>query len=674
MKKKNLSCLSILKIFFWTAAIFSAASVFGKGEIVCESTVKSIGLFKNGLAVVQEEIEVPKPGRYILPNLPAPVHGTFFVESDAEVVVASSLRDTEIPIGKSDPCSLDDLAGKKVIVHLSGDKTITGELLTRNKNISDQIDLSRSDYSGYPVYRNVPSFNDGIVLKKESGEIVVFPNKNNIVEIETAAGEKISSVTRKVPTLVFDVRETPECQGTIKIQISFLVYGLTWAPSCRFNLLDDKTMRIEQVALLINQWRDLSNTEVFVISGFPKISFARTQSPLSPNVSIESFFRSLRSTNNNDPSSVTVQAVMFNSAPVTSPSDSFGNGNTFPPEGTSLSENQADVHFQNLGPLSLNKGDRLQITVDRKQTEWKKQIVWKIPDNRDNRGRAISQEQQAEQRRYARTGSGYNGEEEEGALAEPFDVLSFKNPFDFPLTTAPVLISRTGRFLGQGTCYWTNPNEEASVRINKALSIRVSSKETERELDENNSNSSVSTNSPPLTFSDSSSDSSRIMPPAQKLSDRQIPLQTSYNQNTKTQNSVALRQPAEKQIGAQLGNKIADTKQEQNQNTARQSGSDLSFLKETVKIAGTVWRQALIDAEITVKNQRKEPAVMTIYRQFSGEIFRSEKIEGADHFNLTNLADQLNGVNKRHELKFDLTLAPGEARLIHFSYKVLIAL
>jgi hypothetical protein len=60
---------------------------------------------------------------------------------------------------------------------------------------------------------------------------------------------------------------------------------------------------------------------------------------------------------------------------------------------------------------------------------------------------------------------------------EMWDALIFKNPFKFPMTTAPAMVVENGKFNGQRTSYWTNVGEEALLRITRSLSIRTSSKE-----------------------------------------------------------------------------------------------------------------------------------------------------------------------------------------------------
>ena len=84
--------------------------------------IASLGVFKNGIAVVEERFEVPGPGRYATSTPPSPLHGTFFIESDGVVETTSTVDDVEIPI--SEAAEIDwtqDFSGRKVRVVLPGE-------------------------------------------------------------------------------------------------------------------------------------------------------------------------------------------------------------------------------------------------------------------------------------------------------------------------------------------------------------------------------------------------------------------------------------------------------------------------------------------------------------------------------------------------------------------------
>ena len=81
---------------------------------------------------VKREATFGKPGTYAIDDVPAPVHGTFWIDSTGTVDATVKMRDVEVPASDVPPGSLqDDLAGKKVIVHFKGDKRapVSGTML-----------------------------------------------------------------------------------------------------------------------------------------------------------------------------------------------------------------------------------------------------------------------------------------------------------------------------------------------------------------------------------------------------------------------------------------------------------------------------------------------------------------------------------------------------------------
>jgi hypothetical protein len=63
----------------------------------------------------------------------------------------------------------------------------------------------------------------------------------------------------------------------------------------------------------------------------------------------------------------------------------------------------------------------------------------------------------------------------------PWDAVRFRNPFKFPMTTAPATVFSGDHFVGQRASNWVNSGEETCLQITKALSIRTRSSEHEEE-------------------------------------------------------------------------------------------------------------------------------------------------------------------------------------------------
>ena len=92
-------------------------------ESAAKSRIVAVGLFKNGLAVIKREVTLGKAGKYVLDDVPEPVHGTYWIESIAPVESSVEMREVEVPVNELVPANLqEDLAGKKVTIHFKGDK------------------------------------------------------------------------------------------------------------------------------------------------------------------------------------------------------------------------------------------------------------------------------------------------------------------------------------------------------------------------------------------------------------------------------------------------------------------------------------------------------------------------------------------------------------------------
>lgn len=89
--------------------------------------------------------------------------------------------------------------------------------------------------------------------------------------------------------------------------------------------------------------------------------------------------------------------------------------------------------------------------------------------------------------------------------------------------------------------------------------------------------------------------------------------------------------------------------------------------RETVELGGRIFRRVGVKGELHLSNQRGEAVTMTIRREFSGDLTGSE---GEPETKL--LERGVYSVNQRQELVWTLNLAPGEKKLLHYTYDVLV--
>ena len=403
-----------------------------KGKIV------GVDLFKNGLAVIRCEVVLGKPGSYVLDEVPQPIHGTYWVESTGPIESLVRMRDVDVSANETPPGNLqDDLAGKKVIVSIKGDKRppLTGTVV--------KYTLPKDQVDGATPARY-------LVLQTGKGRAFIDHAEIASVEVEEAA----DTVKRTRPQLVLTLGESEMAENRdTRVMIRYLTRGLSWAPSYRLDITDPKTLTLEQHAIIRNELVNLDGAEIRLISGFPSVQFSHVLSPLSPRMSWAMFFAQLGHSGGRDNDYASNGIAMQNSA-----------GNYRQPTfdlslGAIPTGEGVDLHYQPIGKRSLAKDDTLGITVAGGKADYERVVEWVVPDNRDAYG--------------SYSGRGHTDED------EPWDALKFKNPLTFPMTTGPATVTANGQFNGQRSTYWVNAGEETVMRVNKALSVRTRAIENE---------------------------------------------------------------------------------------------------------------------------------------------------------------------------------------------------
>lgn len=414
-----------------------AAPAFAQ-ETAVNVPIQSIGLFKNGLAVVRRHVTVPGPGVYRIENVPAPVHGTFFVESAATVSATVTTREVEIPADDVEGLDLQRaLAGKTVTIYFrdAGLVPVIGTVVAPQP---------AADRTGTPS--SVARF---LILQTTTGRSYV----DTATIAHVAANGQASSIKTRKPVLLLTVEGGRP--GNIDISVMYLTTGIGWAPSYRVDFSNAARLRIEQQAVIRNELEDFA-ADVRLISGFPNVPFANVLSPLSSGSTWASFFRQLSSrmsagTN----SSVLTQTVVSNR------SDSPEN---IVDMSTLLSESAVDLHYQSIGRRSLNRGDVVSLAVGAAEAAYERIVEWVVPDTRTPEGRRVQE---------------YSVQPAVSPEDGAWDAVRFKNPLPFPMTTAPATITNGSAFNGQTTSSFVNMGEQATLRITKALSIRTQSTEQE---------------------------------------------------------------------------------------------------------------------------------------------------------------------------------------------------
>lgn len=439
--------------------------------------IDSVGMFKNGLAVVRVSFPVAGPGLYRWEKIPHLVHGSLWVESDGVVAIQSTTRmvETTDPVETPVGALQRDLAGKKVTVTLKSDagKTdpvINGTVWDLPETVAEKS--WQTDYSSLNPNQGSLYWFRGQTLQQSGATLRSQPTTGNFLVLTDPSGNRryldqgsIASVSvagpfapairhEEKPVLVFDVSKAPAGGGVVRI--TYLTKGIAWLPSYQLDLTDPTNLKIRQNAVVRNEMGDLRDTEIQLISGYPNVRFGSVDSPMWPGTGLSAFFQQVNQSGS--PSS----GIMGNSLSQQAVYTNFASTSSTPllPESPETGNVSDDIHYESIGARTMKAGDSLSLDVAAATTKYDRVVEWKVPDPRDERGR------------YQ-----VRGQVDEDA----WDAVRFTNPFTFPMTTAAASIVEGGKFRGQSQAEWVNPGQQACLRITRALSVRTEAGETEEE-------------------------------------------------------------------------------------------------------------------------------------------------------------------------------------------------
>lgn len=455
------NAISSLAVLALSAAV---PSMFAQGETPATSRIDSIDLFKNGIAVVTRSIDVDKPGRYLVDASIRPVNGTFWITSGQEVSVCGETRLVDVPNSAPFSNLQATLVGHEVTLYLregSGNQIVKGKVIDAVPPNTERYwsrDYAQSD--SYTKEKQSPRWsygggglsNDFIVLKKADGGILMVKGYS-VYSVESDALNQ--TVKKERPVLLFDVKGSPKG----RISCTYLAKGISWAPAYRLRIQDSSKAAITLSATIRNELEDFKDAEVGILSGYPSVAGANVTSPLCADTTWAKFFQEVMASISEDGASKGLRnKIAYQVAGLPGPAA------TLPPEFQARMSESADIVRSPLGKLSLKEGGAVWMELASASAGYERVVECVIEDFRDPlAGRVV--------RRC--------DDPDGGAVI--WDAIRFKNPFKFPMTTAPVDISDSSSFLGQAICSWSDPGAETILRITKALSITA--KNVEHDLD-----------------------------------------------------------------------------------------------------------------------------------------------------------------------------------------------
>jgi hypothetical protein len=312
----------------------------------------------------------------------------------------------------------------------------------------------------YYGYSSAPQ-NGLLLVKTDKGMVALAPGAVQRVEFAGAEPLCVTTNQQKRPSIRMELERSA---GGQKVSVSYLARGITWVPSYRIDLSDEKSAVFSAQAQIINEMTDIEAAHVDLVTGFPNIQFAELPNPVAMSQTLAEFLKSLaagRAEGGERGYMVQQQALAnissgYDNAPV-------------PTYSTAVTGQTAeDLFLYPLPKVSLKRGATATIPLFTTEMPYRHLYTWKIGDQLDG--------DTSRQR-----GEGKSAE-------EVWHICRLVNTARIPLTTAVAEFVKDSQFVGQDTCFYTAAGAEASIRINRALNVQAEQAEVEVERKRNAAN------------------------------------------------------------------------------------------------------------------------------------------------------------------------------------------
>jgi hypothetical protein len=442
--------------------------------------VKSVALFKNGLGFFFKSAETPlKDGWACLDSLPDAALGSFWIGTLGKGGPITDLVTYKQKLSESvDATSIAELlevnTGKRVaLLYTVGSETtrLEGTLVgvpssKRIENPEILRRISASDYRRVQVEAaiEVDRLAGSIVLLKVEGKdrtTVRALNKANIQSLELLESPVLTNKREYTqPRIKFRVGGNPR---SAEVTMTYLEKGITWSPSYRIDIANEKTAEISLDAVLANDAEDLDDTEVSFVVGYPNFLYSDFLSPLSSRQMVSEFIQSLlsgRGTDANSPfANVMSQSIRYE--PRSDASMAYSSRQPLPGEASQ------DLYFYRKTGVTLKKGERASYGIFTAPVPYEHIYEWNISDNMN-----IDE--------WGHRRDGNSGKESDEQV---WHTVRLRNSTKQPWTTAPAFVVNGTLPVAQDILKFTPPGAKNTVRLTVASDVHgeASQVETDRQ-------------------------------------------------------------------------------------------------------------------------------------------------------------------------------------------------
>jgi hypothetical protein len=440
--------------------------------------VREVTVFKDGHAFILHQGSLPTDasGNVLMDCLPAPVLGTFWpsvAQKDVKLfsVTAGQRR---VSVERS-PLNIREL----IEANIDADVTITETPSGREQQpVSYPATILRMTERSFKELEAVAPPNSGDLLPQK-GEVVLLKTAEGVKAVNIA---RIQDVTFKDPPK--NVWGNVEFRNVLTLQLDWngrkpgrsvdagLTYvqrGIRWIPNYKVTIDGNGKAAVKLQATLLNELTDLNDVTCNLVIGVPTFQFKDTVDPMALQQNLAQLSQYFR-----ESSSVAGQSAMLSNAIMSQAprmSEYRSSSETSRPSdlGPEIGgANQVeDLHIFTVNHVTLKKGQRMVVPVAEFIVPYKDVFVLEIPFAPPDEVRhQFSSQQQTEIAKLL-------------SAPKVMHKIRLENKSEHPFTTAPALIVRDSRVLGQGLMTYTAKGGSSDLPVTTAVDIQVKKAENE---------------------------------------------------------------------------------------------------------------------------------------------------------------------------------------------------
>lgn len=430
--------------------------------------IREVSVFKDGHAFVLREGEMPvgADGNVLVEDLPRPVLGTFWpFASDANAKLASVVAGKRRVAVERTALAVPDLLRANVgaeatFTEINGSKW-AGKILGFPERTSAEIEAT----SAPGVRDPLPQPGAVMLVQTEEGTRAVAIEKIESVAFKGACRTTVrTEENRDLLTLRLGWKGAPA--PTARVGMVYLQKGLRWIPEYRIDIDGAGKAHVRLEATLVNDLADLDRAAVHLVVGVPKFDFKDLVDPMALASDLAETVAGVRNEwRFANFASNSIQTQLASSNDYVPSAGTHGSADVGDAVGGAAANE--DLFVFDLKDVTLRRGERMTLPVAEYDIPYTDVYTVDVP---------LTPPPEIWQ-----SGRGAADLEKMRALVRPVAMhkIRLDNAAPFPLTTAPAVVLRDGRLLGQGSTSYTPVCGRCDVSVTQAIGLRVKNDEEE---------------------------------------------------------------------------------------------------------------------------------------------------------------------------------------------------